>query len=184
MMKKLFIIFIFYIFAQSASAADKQISELNNLFDQLKASINLEEAKKVEDKIWQLWTTHPSEDTLTELLAKGSDYMMKNQLTSAHNVFSKVIELDPKWAEGWNKRATVLYMMGNFELSQKDIDMVLSLEKRHFGALSGQGLVQTALQNYEKAIDSYIEAHKIYPSSQSTLQMIEQLSILLQKESI
>ena len=184
MMKNFFIIFIFYIFAQSASAADKQISELNNLFDQLKALSNLEEAKKVEDKIWQLWTTHPSEDTLTELLAKGSEYMMKNQLTSAHNVFSKVIELDPKWAEGWNKRATVLYMMGNFELSQKDIDMVLSLEKRHFGALSGQGLVQTALQNYEKAIDSYIEAHKIYPSSQSTLQMIEQLSILLQKESI
>ena len=184
MMKKFFIIFIFYIFAQSASAADKQISELNNLFAQLKALSNLEEAKKVEDKIWQLWTTHPSEDTLTELLAKGSEYMMQNQLTSAHNVFSKVIELDPKWAEGWNKRATVLYMMGNFELSQKDIDMVLSLEKRHFGALSGQGLVQTALENYEKAIDSYIEAHKIYPSSQSTLQMIEQLSILLQKESI
>ena len=183
-MKKFFIIFIFYIFAQSASAADKQISELNNLFAQLKALSNVEEAKKVEDKIWQLWTTHPSEDTLTELLAKGSEYMMQNQLTSAHNVFSKVIELDPKWAEGWNKRATVLYMMGNFELSQKDIDMVLSLEKRHFGALSGQGLVQTALENYEKAIDSYIEAHKIYPSSQSTLQMIEQLSILLQKESI
>ncbi len=183
-MKKIFIIFIFYIFTQSASAADKQISELNNLFAQLKALSNVEEAKKVEDKIWQLWTTHPSEDTLTELLAKGSEYMMQNQLTSAHNVFSKVIELDPKWAEGWNKRATVLYMMGNFELSQKDIDMVLSLEKRHFGALSGQGLVQTALENYEKAIDSYIEAHKIYPSSQSTLQMIEQLSILLQKESI
>ena len=184
MMKKFFIIFIFYIFAQSASAADKQTSELNNLFTQLKAISNAEEAKKVEDKIWNLWTTHPSEESLTELLAKGSEYMMQNQLTSAHNVFSKVIELDPKWAEGWNKRATVLYMMGNFELSQKDIDMVLSLEKRHFGALSGQGLVQTALENYEKAIDSYIEAHKIYPSSQSTLQMIEQLSILLQKESI
>ena len=117
-------------------------------------------------------------------LAKGSGYMMQNQLTSAHNVFSKVIELDPNWAEGWNKRATVLYMMGSFKLSQNDIDMVLSLEKRHFGALSGQGLVQTALQNYQKAIDSYIEAHKIYPSSQSTLQMIEQLNILIQKESI
>ena len=183
-MKKFFIIFIFYIFAQSASAADKQTSELNHLFTQLKTLSNSQDAKKVEDKIWELWTTHPSEDSLTELLAKGSEYMMQNQLTSAHNVFSKVIELDPKWAEGWNKRATVLYMMGNFELSQKDINMVLSLEKRHFGALSGQGLVQTALENYEKAIDSYIEAHKIYPSSQSTLQMIEQLSILLQKESI
>ena len=184
MMKKFFIIFLFFIFTYAANAGDKQTFELNNLFAQLKALNNSLEAKKVEDKIWKLWTTHPSEDSLTKLLAKGSEYMMQNQLTSAHNVFSKVIELDPKWAEGWNKRATVLYIMGNFELSQKDIDMVLSLEKRHFGALSGQGLVQTALQNYERAIDSYKEAHKIYPSSQSTLQMIEQLSILIQKESI
>ena len=140
------------------------------MFTQLKSIEDPADAREVEDKIWKLWTTHPSEKTLTDLLAKGSNYMMQNQLTSAHNVFSKVIELDPNWAEGWNKRATVLYMMGNFELSQNDIDMVLSLEKRHFGALSGQGLVQTALQNYQKAIDSYIEAHKIYPSSQSTLQ--------------
>ena len=154
------------------------------MFTQLKSIEDPANAREVEDKIWKLWTTHPSEKTLTDLLAKGSNYMMQNQLTSAHNVFSKVIELDPNWAEGWNKRATVLYMMGNFELSQNDIDMVLSLEKRHFGALSGQGLVQTALQNYQKAIDSYIEAHKIYPSSQSTLQMIEQLNILIQKESI
>ena len=50
-------------------------------------------------------------------------------MTSAHNVFSKAIELDPNWAEAWNKRATVLYLMGNYELSQKDIDVVLNLEK-------------------------------------------------------
>ena len=111
-------------------------------------------AKKIEGKIWKLWTTHPSEDSLTNLLAKGSEYMAQNQLTSAHNVFSKAIELDPNWAEAWNKRATVLYLMGNLELSQSDIDMVLKLEKRHFGALSGQGLVQTAMKNYQKAIDS------------------------------
>ena len=86
-------------------------------------------AKKIEGKIWKLWTTHPSEDSLTNLLAKGSEYMSQNQLTSAHNVFSKAIELDPNWAEAWNKRATVLYLMGNLELSQSDIDMVLKLEK-------------------------------------------------------
>ena len=74
--------------------------------------------------------------------------------------------------------------MGNYELSQKDIDVVLNLEKRHFGALSGQGLVQTALQNYEKAIESYIEAHKIYPAMITNLIMIEKLKTLIQKESI
>ena len=184
MIRKLFVVFLFCSFLNPANAKEDHVLELNKLFIQLKNIEDPADAREVEDKIWKLWTTHPSEKTLTDLLAKGSNYMMQNQLTSAHNVFSKVIELDPNWAEGWNKRATVLYMMGNFELSQNDIDMVLSLEKRHFGALSGQGLVQTALQNYQKAIDSYIEAHKIYPSSQSTLQMIEQLNILIQKESI
>ena len=67
---------------------------------------------------------------------------------------------------------------------QKDIDIVLSLEKRHFGALSGQGLVQTALQNYQKAIDSYIEAHKIYPAMETPLIMIEKLNLLIKKQSI
>ena len=110
--------------------------------------------------------------------------MSRNELTSAHNVFSKAIELDPKWAEAWNKRATVLYLMGNYELSQNDINEVLKLEKRHFGALSGQGMVQTELKNYQKAIDSYIEAHKVYPAMKTPLMMIEKLKILIQQESI
>ena len=67
-------------------------------------------ARKIEGKIWKLWTTHPTQDSLTSLLAKGSEYMAQNELTSAHNVFSKAIELDPNWAEAWNKRATVLYL--------------------------------------------------------------------------
>ena len=169
----------------SASFAQNEIAvELDDLFEKLKKTGNPMTAKKIEGKIWKLWTTHPSEKSLTDLLAKGSEYMAQNQLTSAHNVFSKAIELDPNWAEAWNKRATVLYMMGNFELSQNDIDMVLKLEKRHFGALSGQGLVQTAMKNYQKAIDSYIEAHKVYPAMTTPLMMIERLKEIIKKESI
>ena len=169
----------------SASFAQNEIAvELDDLFEKLKKTGNPMTAKKIEGKIWKLWTTHPSEKSLTDLLAKGSEYMAQNQLTSAHNVFSKAIELDPNWAEAWNKRATVLYLMGNFELSQNDIDMVLKLEKRHFGALSGQGLVQTAMENYQKAIDSYIEAHKVYPAMTTPLMMIERLKEIIKKESI
>ncbi len=169
----------------SASFAQNEIAvELDDLFEKLKKTGNPMTAKKIEGKIWKLWTTHPSEESLTDLLAKGSEYMAQNQLTSAHNVFSKAIELDPNWAEAWNKRATVLYLMGNFELSQNDIDMVLKLEKRHFGALSGQGLVQTAMKNYQKAIDSYIEAHKVYPAMKTPLMMIERLKEIIKQESI
>jgi tetratricopeptide (TPR) repeat protein len=75
-------------------------------------------------------------------------------------------------------------MMGKYEQSQADIDKVLELEQRHFGALAGQGLVQTALSNYKKAIDSYIEAHKIHPNLKSPLIMIEKLQEQIKKESI
>mgnify|MGYP003308245639 CR=1 FL=1 len=141
-------------------------------------------ARKIEGKIWKLWTTHPTQDSLTNLLAKGSEYMAQNELTSAHNVFSKAIELDPNWAEAWNKRATVLYLMGNLELSQSDIDMVLKLEKRHFGALSGQGLVQMKLKNYEKALSSYERVKKIYPSMRSPKIMIPQIKELIKDQSV
>ena len=117
-------------------------------------------------------------------MADGSLYMSQNDLENAYKLFSKTIELDPTWAEAWNKRATVLYLMGKYELSQADINKVLELEKRHFGALSGQGLVQTALKNYQKAIDSYIEAHKVHPNMKSPLIMIEKLQQQIKKESI
>ncbi|RPG98837.1 MAG: tetratricopeptide repeat protein [Candidatus Pelagibacter sp. TMED118] len=183
-MKKKLLSLVLILFACISYAEDNYKIELDNLFNQLKTTSSSITAKEIETKIWDLWTTHPSEESLTDLLAKGSYYMSQKQLTTAHNVFSKAIELDPKWAEAWNKRATVLYLMGNYELSQNDIDEVLKLEKRHFGALSGQGMVQTALKNYQKAIDSYIEAHKVYPAMKTPLMMIEKLKILIQQESI
>ncbi len=183
-MKKIFLIFFLFLFSTNSFTQNQTISDLDGLFEKLKKTNNPMTAREIEGKIWKLWTTHPTQESLTSLLAKGSQYMSQNQLTSAHNVFSKAIELDPNWAEAWNKRATVLYLMGNLELSQNDIDMVLKLEKRHFGALSGQGLVQTALKNYQKAIDSYIEAHKVYPAMETPLVMIEKLRELIKKESI
>ena len=103
---------------------------------------------------------------------------------NAIKIFDEVIELDPNWAEAWNKRATVLYILGNYEASQKDIDKVLSLEKRHFGALAGQGLVNIKLENYEKAIKSYEKAQEIYPSMQSPKIMIKQIEELIKQQLI
>ena len=139
--------------------ADDNKKEIDKLFVQLKSALNFENSKKIEDKIWDLWTTHPTKNNLTKLLADGSSAMMENKLDAAYDKFTEVTKLDPNWAEAWNKRATVLYLMGKYELSQADIDKVLMIEKRHFGALTGQGLVQTALKNYQKAIDSLSLIH-------------------------
>ena len=106
------------------------------------------------------------------------------KLNEAIVKFSDVIELDPNWAEAWNKRATVFYLIGEYQKSQNDIDKVLGLEKRHFGALAGQGLVNIELQNYEKAIKSYQEAMKIYPTMNTGKIMIKRIKELIKKQSI
>ena len=158
-------------------------NQLDKLFEKLLEDGEIS-ARETEMKIWGIWTTHPKDQNLTSLLSRGTSFMNSQEYQKAEDIFTTVIELDPKWAEAWNKRATVLYLMGKYQASQDDIDEVLKLEKRHFGALSGQGMVQTALKNYQKAIDSYIEAHKIYPSMKTPLIMIEKLQVLIQQESI
>ena len=183
-MKKIFFITIFFTYSFFSYADSNHQNQIDKLFDQLKSTTSYQESKEIESKIWELWTTHPSKNNLTALMADGSVYMSQNKLETAYETFTRTIELDPNWAEAWNKRATVLYLMGKYELSQSDIDKVLELEERHFGALSGQGLVQTALNNYQKAIDSYIEAHKVHPNMRSPLIMIEKLQLQIKKESI
>ena len=110
--------------------------------------------------------------------------MAQKELNRAYEVFSQIILVDPSWFEAWNKRATVLYLMGRYQESLEDIDEVLIHESRHFGALSGQGLVQTALENYEKAIKSYEAVQKIYPSIKSAEVMIPQLKKLIKDNAI
>ena len=183
-MKKLLRIVFLGLFIFSNANSEERDLELNKLFNQLKNNSDTSMAFKIEMKIWNIWSTHQSQENLTQLLANGSNLMKQHKLNKAYETFSKVISLDSNWAEGWNKRATVLYMLGRYEESQEDINEVLKLEKRHFGALSGQGLVQIELKNYERAINSYKEVQKIYPSMQSPKIMIPQLKELIKKESI
>ena len=163
--------------------ADQNDSRLVELFRSLKSTENLSTASVFETKIWHIWMEHYDPEVESAMF-QGVEAMKLQQFEQAFGHFSLLIKLAPNYAEGWNKRATVLYLMGKYELSQADIDKVLVLEKRHFGALSGQGLVQTALNNYQKAIDSYIEAHKVHPNMKSPLIMIEKLKLQIKKESI
>jgi tetratricopeptide (TPR) repeat protein len=184
-MKKIFFLFLVISFSFfSVVNSQERETKLDKLFNQLKNNNDVSLAFEIEMKIWNIWSTHPSQENLTQLLAKGSNLISEQKLNKAYEAFSIVVGLDPNWAEGWNKRATVLYMLGRYQESQEDIDKVLKLEKRHFGALSGQGLVQIELKNYERAINSYKEVQKIYPSMQSSKIMIPQLKELIKSESI
>ena len=182
-MRKILILFYFFIINSSSVYANTINDQLNKLFSDLKISSE-SSSFLIEQKIWKLWSTHPNNEKLTNLLAEGSAAVNNNQLTEAINIFTMVIELDPNWAEAWNKRATVFYLVGQFQKSQDDIDKVLNLEKRHFGALAGQGLVNIQLKNYEKAIKSYQKALEIYPSMRSPVMMIKEIEALIKQELI
>jgi tetratricopeptide (TPR) repeat protein len=179
---KYLLILIVFINFNLAKSEDRD-NQLNRLFNELKIN-NLALVYGTEQKIWEIWSTHPTDEKLTQELLKGSNLMQGDTISESIKIFSQLIELDPNWAEAWNKRATALYLIGDYEASQKDIDKVLELEDRHFGALAGQGLVNIKLQNYEKAIKSYKRAQEIYPTMQSPKIMIEQIEQLIKQQLI
>ena len=182
-MKNFFIFFYFLIISSTNVFANNINEKLNKLFEELKISSE-SSSFEIEQKIWKLWSTHPDNDNLTLLLAEGSEAVNNNQFNIAIDIFTKVIKLDPNWAEAWNKRATVHYLVGQYQKSQNDIEKVLKLETRHFGALAGQGLVNIKLKNYEKAIKSYEKALEIYPSMRSPEIIIKEIQALIKQELI
>ena len=172
-----------YFLSQLSSFSDERDIKLNQLFIELKVNQS-NDAFIVEQEIWKLWSTHPTDMKLTARLEEGAQFVRTQQLSKAIEIFTEVIKLDQNWAEAWNKRATVFYMMGKFKQSQEDIDKVLALEARHFGALAGQGLVNIQLKNYEKAILSYQQVKEIYPSMQSPEIMIRRIEELMKQQTI
>ena len=182
-MKRLFLILVFYLFSQISSFSNERDVRLNQLFNELKANKS-KVSSIVEQEIWKIWSTHPTDAKLTTKLEEGSQFVRDQQFFKAIEIFTEVINFDQNWAEAWNKRATVFYMMGKFKQSQEDIDKVLALEARHFGALAGQGLVNIQLKNYEKAILSYQKVKEIYPSMQSPEIMIRRIEELMKQQTI
>ena len=182
-MRQVFLYTVLILLFFSHLNAENRNDKLTRLFNELKID-NAVSSYQIEQKIWEIWSTHPTDDKLTFKLAEGSSLVRDKKFLRAIDIFTEVIERDPSWAEAWNKRATVLYLLEDYKGSQRDIDEVLKLEQRHFGALAGQGLVNIKLKNYEKAIKSYQQALEIYPTMKSPELMIEQIKALITEELI
>ena len=187
MKKFISILILNFLFFSNVNAEDRK-RELDKLFIELKNVKNLSSALIIENKIQKIWSIHPSDDRrgfrLTELLNQGSRLINMGELNKAYELFTKIIATEPDWSEAWNKRATVLYLMNQYQSSLDDIKITLALEPRHFGALSGQALNYIELKEYEKAILSYRAAQKIYPALDSAKKMIAELQELINDQAI
>ena len=89
--------------------------------------------------------------------------MYKGSYQYALHVFTNIIKSDPSWAEAWNKRATLLFFIKDYHGSLNNIDKVLNIEPRHFGALSGRAQIFITQEKYKEAIDDLKRVKKIYP---------------------
>jgi tetratricopeptide (TPR) repeat protein len=182
---KIYRIFIIFLLTSSffLSAQSSQKNILDKLFDQLIKTNDSNNAKKLEKKIWSVWNEHPNNELLTKKMEFGTELMQYGDYNYALKVFDNIIVADPKWSEGWNKRATVYFLMNKFNNSLNDIDKVLNIEPRHFGALSGQARIFIKLQKYEKAIKSIEKALEYYPTFKSG-ELIPEIERLIREESV
>jgi tetratricopeptide (TPR) repeat protein len=162
-----------------ATIADQNDRRLDGLFEQLHITPDPAEAGAIEQQIWQIWL-ESDDATVNGLMLQGIAAMSLRQLDLALDRFDRMVEHAPAFAEGWNKRATVYYLMGDFEASVVDIKRTLGLEPRHFGALSGLGLIYDAIDQPRAALRSFEAALRLNPHLEGARDRVEELRRALQ----
>ena len=143
--------------SMGTALADQNDPALDGLFRDLKAAQSPQEVRRIEGQIWTLWFDTGSEQ-MDRMLLAGDRAMAAGRFDQSYAILNGVIEHRPDLSEGWNRRATLRYLMGDYDGSIADIEETLKREPRHFGALSGLGLCNIALGNEEEALAAFERA--------------------------
>ncbi len=120
---------------------------------------------------WQIWS-RSGDPAIDRLLLLGSEQMQASALREALATFDEIVRRKPAFAEGWNKRATVYFLLGEHERSLKDCEQVFKRNPRHFGALSGAGQIHLQLGNLRLALEFFRKAVKVNPDLAGPAQLI------------
>jgi tetratricopeptide (TPR) repeat protein len=131
-----------------------------------------------EHSVWQVWS-RSGDAEVDGLLQTGIEQMSRGDVPTAVETFTRVIERKPDFAEGWNKRATVYFLLGEHEKSLRDCDEVMKLNPDHFGALAGYGQIYLQLDQPERALAYFRRALRVNPNLHAVRQVIPQLEQLL-----
>lgn len=163
-------------------AATKQ-ARLDQLFVDLKHERNEKAAERIAGRIWSEW--FQSGSASIDLMMQWSQKAMENQkFDVALDFLDQVVTLQPTYAEGWNRRATVHFMMKNYGKSMSDIEHTLQLEPRHFGALSGLAQIMAETGHKQSALEAWQKVLAIYPMMRSAQDQVATLSEELAGEGI
>jgi len=152
-------------------------ADLPALFGQLRDSDDLVRAL-TENSIWQTWS-RSGDDKVDALFKIGVAQMNQGQAESALDTFTEIIKRKPEFAEGWNKRATIYFLIGEYDKSLADCDEVIKRNPQHWGALSGYGQIYMQLDRPEEALGYFQRALAVNPNLQSVENMVQQLKQLM-----
>ncbi len=155
--------------------ANQADTRLDSLFSQLQATNSQTEARELEKLIWKIWL-ESGDAFVDRLMAGGVEAMGGGDYESALVAFNLIIEGAPDFAEGWNKRATLYWLLGDFEKSIEDINRTLALEPRHFGALAGLAMIREAQMRPLDALRAFERALKLYPAMPNASERIRKLN--------
>jgi tetratricopeptide (TPR) repeat protein len=156
------------------AAADQTDPRLDNLFSILRTSDQGLEVCAAENLIWSTWIHHYDAES-SRLMQMGIKAMGDGRLQDAAEIFTALVDRAPTYAEAWNKRATVYFLLGKLALAASDVDRTLSLEPRHFGALSGLGQIEMLRGNGDAALSAFQCAIEVHPRLQGMRALINEL---------
>jgi tetratricopeptide (TPR) repeat protein len=148
---------------------------LDFLFGALKAAPDDDSAKLVENRIWALWLASGS-DTANLLMTRAKAAIDGTDLDLAIELLDAIVKIKPDYVEAWNRRATIHYMRKEFGEAMADIQQVLRLEPRHFGALSGLGMILQEFGDEKQALVVFRRALEINPHLQKIPDLVKSLS--------
>ena len=159
-------VLIALVMAAALSAAPAHAAQndprLTRLFEALKAAQSQSQAHALEGQIAHIWAESSDPET-QRLMRRGLGLMAAHDRKAALKAFDEIVAHAPDFAEGWNKRATLEFVLGDYKASIADIARTLRLEPRHFGALAGLGQVELALGNKQAALDAFNQALALDP---------------------
>ncbi|MBZ9988680.1 hypothetical protein LB572_16400 [Mesorhizobium sp. BH1-1-5] len=164
-------------------AAPTKQGRLDQLFTELKRERNEKAAERIAGRIWNEW--NQSGSASIDLMMQWAQKATADQkFDVALDFLDQVVTLQPDYAEGWNRRATVHFMMKNYGKSMADIDRTLQLEPRHFGALSGLAQIMAETGHKQSALEAWQKVLAIYPMMRSAQNQVSTLSEELAGEGI
>jgi len=135
---------------------------------------------QAEQALWRIWA-RSGDPEVDRLYQTGIEQMNAGDLQRSIVTFTRIIELKPDFAEGWNKRATLYFLVGDLRKSLADCDEVMKRNPYHFGALSGYALIYTRLEYYDRALEYSRRALAINPNLVGVRQNVELLERLLEQ---